>query len=47
MGRYMTLADRYSDLSAKGKEVEILVFEDEGRDVLKYENRGRCDHGLP
>lgn len=37
-GGYMTLtlAGRHPDLSAKGKEVESLVLEDEGRDVLKY-----------
>lgn len=42
-GGYMTLtlAGRHPDLSAKGKEVENLVLEDEGRDVLKYVNRAR------
>ena len=35
-----------ADLSAKGKEVDILLFQDEGHDVLKYENRVRCDHGF-
>jgi dipeptidyl aminopeptidase/acylaminoacyl peptidase len=29
-------------LRAAGKEVEYLVFENEGHDVLKYENKVRC-----
>lgn len=29
-------------LRAAGKDVEYLMFEDEGHDVLKYENRVRC-----
>lgn len=30
------------DLRAMGREVDYLVFEDEGHDVLKLENRVRC-----
>lgn len=30
------------DLLAKGKEVEYLVFPDEGHDVIKFGNRVRC-----
>jgi dipeptidyl aminopeptidase/acylaminoacyl peptidase len=31
-----------TDLKKKGKDVELLVFEDEGHDVLKYANRVTC-----
>jgi dipeptidyl aminopeptidase/acylaminoacyl peptidase len=31
--------DLVEDLRKKGKDIELLVFEDEGHDVLKYENR--------
>jgi len=31
--------DLVADLRKKGKEIELLIFEDEGHDVLKYENR--------
>jgi dipeptidyl aminopeptidase/acylaminoacyl peptidase len=34
--------DVVRSLEAKGKEVEYLVFENEGHDVLKYENKVRC-----
>jgi dipeptidyl aminopeptidase/acylaminoacyl peptidase len=30
------------DLRAQGKEVELLVFENEGHDVIKFENKVRC-----
>jgi pimeloyl-ACP methyl ester carboxylesterase len=30
------------DLQKKGKNIQILVFEDEGHDVLKYANRVTC-----
>lgn len=30
------------ELKAKGKDMELLVFENEGHDVLKYENKVRC-----
>ncbi len=35
-------ADLVGELRAAGKEVEYLVFEDEGHDVLKLPNRVRC-----
>jgi dipeptidyl aminopeptidase/acylaminoacyl peptidase len=35
-------AELVEDLKSKGKEIEFLVFEDEGHDVLKYENRVTC-----
>ncbi len=35
-------AELVEDLKSKGKEIEFLVFEDEGHDVLKYENRVNC-----
>jgi pimeloyl-ACP methyl ester carboxylesterase len=38
--------DLVTDLSAKGKEIDILVFEDEGHDVLKYDNRVRCYNAI-
>jgi len=38
--------DLVADLSAKGKDVDILVFEDEGHDVLKYNNRVRCYNAI-
>ena len=31
--------DLVKNLRKKGKDIELLVFEDEGHDVLKYENR--------
>jgi dipeptidyl aminopeptidase/acylaminoacyl peptidase len=34
--------DLVRELKSKGKDIELLVFEDEGHDVLKYENRVRC-----
>ena len=34
--------DLVEDLQGQGKDVEYLVFEDEGHDVLKLENRVRC-----
>jgi pimeloyl-ACP methyl ester carboxylesterase len=33
-------------LRAQGKEVEYLVFEDEGHDVLKHKNRVRCYNAI-
>lgn len=35
-------SDLVEDLRAQGKNIEYLVFENEGHDVLKYENRVRC-----
>lgn len=34
--------DLVRGLKEKGKDIELLVFEDEGHDVLKYENRVTC-----
>jgi dipeptidyl aminopeptidase/acylaminoacyl peptidase len=34
--------DLVEHLRAQGKEVDYLVFEDEGHDVLKLKNRVRC-----
>ncbi len=34
--------DLVDDLRAAGKQVEYLLFEDEGHDVLKFGNRVRC-----
>lgn len=34
--------DLVRELKAAGKDIELLVFENEGHDVLKYENRVRC-----
>ena len=34
--------DLVEELQAQGKTVDYLVFEDEGHDVLKLENRVRC-----
>jgi pimeloyl-ACP methyl ester carboxylesterase len=33
-------------LKEKGKDIELLIFEDEGHDVLKYENRVRCYNAI-
>jgi pimeloyl-ACP methyl ester carboxylesterase len=38
--------DVVEQLRAKGKEVDYLVFENEGHDVLKYENRVRCYNAI-
>jgi pimeloyl-ACP methyl ester carboxylesterase len=35
-----------ADLKKKGKEIELLVFEDEGHDVLKYANRVTCYNAI-
>lgn len=34
--------DLVRELQAEGRQIELLVFEDEGHDVLKYENRVKC-----
>jgi dipeptidyl aminopeptidase/acylaminoacyl peptidase len=34
--------DVVEDLQAAGKEAELLVFEDEGHDVIKYKNKVVC-----
>jgi pimeloyl-ACP methyl ester carboxylesterase len=38
--------DLVNHLRAKGKELELLIFEDEGHDVLKYENRVTCYNAI-
>ncbi|HSJ86782.1 MAG TPA: prolyl oligopeptidase family serine peptidase, partial [Anaerolineales bacterium] len=38
--------DLVNELRAEGKELELLIFEDEGHDVLKYENRVRCYNAI-
>ncbi len=35
-----------ADLKKKGKNIELLVFEDEGHDVLKYANRITCYNAI-
>jgi dipeptidyl aminopeptidase/acylaminoacyl peptidase len=34
--------DLAKQLRKKGKDIELLIFESEGHDVLKYENRVTC-----
>jgi dipeptidyl aminopeptidase/acylaminoacyl peptidase len=38
--------DLVKQLRAKGKRLELLIFEDEGHDVLKYENRVTCYNAI-
>lgn len=38
--------DLVRELQAKGKPIELLIFEDEGHDVLKYENRVTCYNAI-
>lgn len=38
--------DVVEQLQAAGKTVEYLMFEDEGHDVLKYENKVRCYNAI-
>ncbi len=38
--------DLVNELKAKGKDIELLIFEDEGHDVLKYENRVKCYNAI-
>ena len=35
-----------ADLKRKGVQVDYLVFEDEGHDVLRYKNRVVCYNGI-
>jgi len=39
-------SDLVTDLRSQGKEIEYLVFENEGHDVLKYENRVTCYNAI-
>lgn len=38
--------DLVRELKKKGKPIELLIFEDEGHDVLKYENRVTCYNAI-
>ncbi|MCI0610135.1 MAG: prolyl oligopeptidase family serine peptidase, partial [Anaerolineae bacterium] len=38
--------DLVNKLRGEGKDVELLIFEDEGHDVLKYENRVTCYNAI-
>lgn len=38
--------DLVRELKEKGKPIELLVFENEGHDVLKYENRVTCYNAI-
>lgn len=38
--------DLVERLRAEGKQIEYLMFEDEGHDVLKYKNRVRCYNAI-
>jgi len=38
--------DLVEALRAQGKEIDYLMFENEGHDVLKYENRVRCYNAI-
>ncbi|NWG35536.1 MAG: S9 family peptidase [Chloroflexi bacterium] len=38
--------DLVRELREQGKDIELLVFEDEGHDVLKYENRVNCYNAI-
>jgi dipeptidyl aminopeptidase/acylaminoacyl peptidase len=38
--------DLVRELRNKGKDIDILLFEDEGHDVLKYENRVTCYNAI-
>ncbi|MEJ5226233.1 MAG: prolyl oligopeptidase family serine peptidase, partial [Anaerolineales bacterium] len=38
--------DLVRELKEKGKDIELLLFEDEGHDVLKYENRVTCYNAI-
>jgi len=39
-------SDLVADLRAKGKMIEYLIFEDEGHDVLKFDNRVKCYNSI-
>jgi dipeptidyl aminopeptidase/acylaminoacyl peptidase len=38
--------DLVDDLRTKGKEIEFILFENEGHDVLKFENRVACYNAI-
>jgi dipeptidyl aminopeptidase/acylaminoacyl peptidase len=39
-------ADLVNELKADGKDIDLLLFEDEGHDVLKYKNRVACYNAI-
>ncbi|HUH98065.1 MAG TPA: alpha/beta fold hydrolase [Anaerolineales bacterium] len=38
--------DLVRELRARGKQIELIIFENEGHDVLKYENRVSCYNAI-
>jgi len=38
--------DLVRELKSQGKDIDLLIFEDEGHDVLKYENRVECYNAI-
>ena len=38
--------DLVNSLTQQGKEIRLLIFEDEGHDVLRYENRVTCYNAI-
>jgi pimeloyl-ACP methyl ester carboxylesterase len=38
--------DLVKNLREQGKDIDLLIFEDEGHDVLKYKNRVRCYNAI-
>jgi len=38
--------DLVEALKEQGKDIQLLIFEDEGHDVLKYENRVTCYNAI-
>ena len=38
--------DLVRELKSQGKDIDLLIFEDEGHDVLKYENRVKCYNAI-
>ncbi len=38
--------DLVAELQEQGKEIELLVFENEGHDVIKFENKVRCYNAI-
>jgi dipeptidyl aminopeptidase/acylaminoacyl peptidase len=38
--------DLVKSLRAQGKDIDLLIFEDEGHDVLKYDNRVTCYNAI-
>ena len=38
--------DLVRELRSQGKQIELIVFENEGHDVLKYENRVTCYNAI-